>query len=134
MLPWLVLKLWNSISAADSPSKVPSPLPSSSRPRLTSRSATVFTRALQSLSRIGDDLDFSCTSFRLSISTVNSSRTAFGIVHFYPRFFGLYEVQGRQAQRDDSVETYARSPREKPFKFSLAGKVRLYTESSGFLG
>lgn len=84
---------------------------------------TVFTRALQTLSRIGDDLDFSCTSARLSISTVNSSRTAFGIVHFYPRFFGLYEVQGRQAQRDDSVGTDARTPREKPFKFSLAGKV-----------
>ncbi|BGO96448.1 cell cycle checkpoint control protein RAD9A [Rhodotorula toruloides] len=85
----------------------------------------VFTRALQTLSRIGDDLDFSCTSARLSISTVNSSRTAFGIVHFYPRFFGLYEVQGRQAQRDDSVGTDARTPREKPFKFSLAGKALL---------
>ncbi|BGP24195.1 hypothetical protein JCM10295v2_003103 [Rhodotorula toruloides] len=85
----------------------------------------VFTRALQTLSRIGDDLDFSCTSARLSISTVNSSRTAFGIVHFYPRFFGLYEVQGRQAQLYDSVGTDARTSKEKPFKFSLAGRALL---------
>ncbi|GAA5838120.1 hypothetical protein JCM9279_004130 [Rhodotorula babjevae] len=72
-----------------------------------------FTKALTCLSRIGDDLDFSATKQRLSVSTVNSSRTAFGIVHLYPRFFAEYYLVDPDADR--------------PAKFSITAKPFLST-------
>ena len=78
--------------------------------RLTCDPYTEFTKALTCLSRIGDDLDFSATKQRLSVSTVNSSRTAFGIVHLYPRFFAEYYLVDPDADR--------------PAKFSITAKVR----------
>ncbi|BGP47651.1 hypothetical protein JCM10450v2_003516 [Rhodotorula kratochvilovae] len=72
-----------------------------------------FTRALTCLSRIGDDLDFSATQQRLSISTVNSSRTAFGIAHFYPRFFAEFLL--------------ADPPADRPYKFSITARPFLST-------
>ncbi|TKA55252.1 hypothetical protein B0A53_02222 [Rhodotorula sp. CCFEE 5036] len=70
-----------------------------------------FRSALTCLARLGQDLDFTCTEQRLSVSTVNSSRTAFGIVHFYPNFFSSY------------------SPRdgEEKFRFSVNAKALLST-------
>ncbi|GJN88916.1 hypothetical protein Rhopal_001887-T1 [Rhodotorula paludigena] len=72
-----------------------------------------FTRAVACLTKIGDDLDFSCAPTRLSISTVNSSRTAFGIVHLYTRFFAEYRLVDPESER--------------PYKFSITGKPFLST-------
>ncbi|GAA6008522.1 uncharacterized protein JCM10292_006952 [Rhodotorula paludigena] len=72
-----------------------------------------FTRAVACLTKIGDDLDFSCAPTRLSISTVNSSRTAFGIVHLYTRFFAEYRLVDPESER--------------PCKFSITGKPFLST-------
>ncbi|BGP39550.1 hypothetical protein JCM10449v2_003501 [Rhodotorula kratochvilovae] len=77
-----------------------------------------FTRALTCLSRIGDDLDFSATQQRLSISTVNSSRTAFGIAHFYPRFFAEFLLADPAADR--------------PYKFSITARARLSSSHTRF--
>ncbi|GAA5940090.1 uncharacterized protein JCM15063_001700 [Sporobolomyces koalae] len=68
-----------------------------------------FTRALTCLTRFGDELDFLVTRTKTSISTVNSSRTAFAVVHLYPRFFQHY------ALLDDLAH----------FKFSVNGKALL---------
>ncbi|GAA5924704.1 hypothetical protein JCM1841_006390 [Sporobolomyces salmonicolor] len=68
-----------------------------------------FTRALSCLARFGEELDFIAANDKLSISTVNSSRTAFGVVSFYPRFFVEYAL-------DDP---------SKQFKFSVTGKALL---------
>ncbi|GAA6051798.1 hypothetical protein JCM3770_004978 [Rhodotorula araucariae] len=67
-----------------------------------------FTRALACLARIGDELDFSAAHQRLSISTVNSSRTAFGIAHFYSRFFADFRLADLAA--------------DGPCKFSITAK------------
>ncbi|GAA6061814.1 hypothetical protein JCM10212_001120 [Sporobolomyces blumeae] len=68
-----------------------------------------FTRALACLVRFGEDLDLIATRERVSVSAVNSSRTAFGVVHFFPRFFQHFSLL------DDS----------EPFKFSVTGKALL---------
>ncbi|GAA5876592.1 hypothetical protein JCM1840_000819 [Sporobolomyces johnsonii] len=68
-----------------------------------------FTRALSCLTRFGEELDFIAANDKLSISTVNSSRTAFGVVSFYPRFFVEYALDDPSTQ----------------FKFSVTGKALL---------
>ncbi|GAA5847665.1 hypothetical protein JCM5353_006857 [Sporobolomyces roseus] len=68
-----------------------------------------FTRALTCLSKFGEELDFLVTRERVSISTVNSSRTAFGVVHFYPNFF----------------QQFALSDERGTFKFSVTAKALL---------
>lgn len=99
---------WNSKSQAQS-SSVSSP---SLSPRLpphlqTHRDSVYahadFRSALTCLARLGQDLDFTCTEQRLSVSTVNSSRTAFGIVHFYPDFFSSYSPRDGQEKFRFSV-------------------------------
>ncbi|KWU46313.1 hypothetical protein RHOSPDRAFT_32317 [Rhodotorula sp. JG-1b] len=75
-----------------------------------------FRSALTCLSRLGQDLDFTCTEQRLSVSTVNSSRTAFGIVHFYPSFFTSYSpLQATPSDEGDK------------FRFSVNAKSLLST-------
>jgi hypothetical protein len=74
-----------------------------------------FTRSLSTLLRLSSpgstsgDIDFTCTSSRLSLSVVNPSRTAFGVVHFYQNFFAHYDVQQDKNGR--------------AFKFAVTGKV-----------
>lgn len=79
-----------------------------------------FRGALQCLGRLGEDLDFTCAPDRLSVSVVNSSRTAFGIVHFYPRFFQRYHLD-LPGEADD--ERSSSSPANAKFRFSVTAKV-----------
>lgn len=90
---------------------------------------TDFRSALQCLTKLGEDLDFSCAPDRLSVSTVNSSRTAFGIVHFYPRFFTRYDIadqdgNGTGPSRRRRSHTSGASQTQAKFRFSVTGKVR----------
>ncbi|GAA5887391.1 hypothetical protein JCM16303_004268 [Sporobolomyces ruberrimus] len=70
-----------------------------------------FVRALTCLTRFGEDLDFNVQSNHCSISTVNSSRTAFGVVNLFPTFFQSYHLS-------DTNEGGR-------FKFSVNGKSLL---------
>ena len=56
-------------------------------------------------------MDFLVTCDKVSISTVNSSRTAFGVVHFFPRFFQDFALR-------DGLQGGI-------FKFSVNAKVNL---------
>nr|CDS33938.1 cell cycle checkpoint control protein rad9a [Hymenolepis microstoma] len=47
----------------------------------------VFTRAITSLGKLGDDIFFECSSDELSIRCVNSTRSAFAVVSFSGKFF-----------------------------------------------
>ncbi|GAA5982198.1 hypothetical protein JCM10908_004780 [Rhodotorula pacifica] len=86
-----------------------------------------FRSALTCLSRLGgEDLDFTCTSERVSVSTVNSSRTAFGIVHFYPRFFARYDIQADNDYRGNATGSTAAGGGDK-FRFSVTAKALLST-------
>ncbi|GAA5904417.1 uncharacterized protein JCM6883_006485 [Sporobolomyces salmoneus] len=70
-----------------------------------------FTRALNCLTKFGDELDVIVSRDKCSFSTVNSSRTAFAVLHFFPSFFQDYQLNpGADSQL---------------FKFSVNGKALL---------
>lgn len=56
-------------------------------------SHTDFTRSLACLTKFGQDIDISATRHKLKLSSVNPSRSAFGLVAFNPAFFSRYDVQ-----------------------------------------
>ncbi|BGP15663.1 hypothetical protein JCM10213_006167 [Rhodosporidiobolus nylandii] len=76
-----------------------------------------FSRALNTLLKLAGspsaDLDFTCTPSRLSLSVVNPSRTAFGVAHFYERFFQSYEV----------LDDGGGGGGGRAFKFAVTGKA-----------
>ncbi|GAA5905026.1 hypothetical protein JCM6882_002421 [Rhodosporidiobolus microsporus] len=82
-----------------------------------------FTRSLNTLLRLSSssssasDIDFTCTPERLSLSVVNPSRTAFGVAHFYERFFAHYAVEGSGGGGGKKGG--------KAFKFAVTGKALL---------
>jgi hypothetical protein len=52
----------------------------------------VLGKALQALSKIGDELYMEAKSDRLSLITLNSSKTVCARFHFFETFFSSYEV------------------------------------------
>ncbi|KAM0787645.1 hypothetical protein ACM66B_003709 [Microbotryomycetes sp. NB124-2] len=54
-----------------------------------------FTRALTCLTKFGEDIDLSIGRSELKLSSVNASRSAFGLVAFRSDFFARYSVQRR---------------------------------------
>ncbi|GAA5834643.1 hypothetical protein JCM11251_003621 [Rhodosporidiobolus azoricus] len=85
-----------------------------------------FTRSLSTLLRLSSssssasDIDFTCTPHRLSLSVVNPSRTAFGVAHFYERFFAHYEVDETNGGTGKGAGYGG-----KAFKFAVTGKALL---------
>lgn len=70
-----------------------------------------FTRALTCLTKFGEEIDISATAKSFRISSVNSSRSAFAVFVFDPKFFSRYDLlEGQEGPM-------ARM-------FSLLGKVR----------
>jgi hypothetical protein len=76
-----------------------------------------FTKALTCLTKIGDEVDISATTTQLKMSTVNASRSAFGVFTFQPSFFDKYELSGST----DSSNILT---------FSIAGKVSSFDTHS----
>ena len=62
-----------------------------------------FTRALACLSKYSDDITISASPANLTLSAVNSSKSAYGRIIFYPSFFDSYNIQvtTSQIRRDD---------------------------------
>ncbi|KAK4047020.1 hypothetical protein OIV83_005706 [Microbotryomycetes sp. JL201] len=54
-----------------------------------------FTRALACLTKFGEDIDLSVGRSELKLSSVNASRSAFGLVAFRSDFFARYDVHRR---------------------------------------
>ncbi|KII92728.1 hypothetical protein PLICRDRAFT_51091 [Plicaturopsis crispa FD-325 SS-3] len=73
---------------------------------LDSGSLKPFTRALTCLSKYGDDLSIYATPESLSLSTTNSSMSAYCRFKYDPQFFITYKVGDRRVGRDipDDVE------------------------------
>ncbi|GAA6021631.1 hypothetical protein JCM11491_001245 [Sporobolomyces phaffii] len=91
-----------------------------------------FVRALTCLTRFGEELDFLVTATRCSISTVNSSRTAFAVVHLYPSLFDSYALlvpptpSPSSSSASSSTSSVSRRRGETPpYKFSVSGKALL---------
>ncbi|GAA5964577.1 hypothetical protein JCM3765_005242 [Sporobolomyces pararoseus] len=80
-----------------------------------------FTRALTCLTKFGEELDFLANSEKVSISSVNSSRTGFSVIHFFENFFINYKLlpqtQGGGRKRGNGTNN--------KFKFSVNGKSLL---------
>ncbi|KAL8280610.1 hypothetical protein RQP46_006933 [Phenoliferia psychrophenolica] len=51
-----------------------------------------FSRCLTCLTRFGEDIDVSATAQHFKISSINSSRSAFGVFNFDPDFFSRYDL------------------------------------------
>jgi cell cycle checkpoint control protein RAD9A len=61
-------------------------------------------RALTCLSKYGDDLTIYATPEYFSLSTTNSSKTAYCRFHYEREFFTRYAVGNTQGVRDPDVE------------------------------
>ncbi|KAI9142555.1 Rad9-domain-containing protein [Paraphysoderma sedebokerense] len=62
-----------------------------------------FAKFLQCLLKIGDELFVEARPHKLQFSTVNSSKSAFAVFQFAPKFFDFYEVTDKIAE-DISIE------------------------------
>ncbi|XP_059178420.1 cell cycle checkpoint control protein RAD9A-like isoform X2 [Physella acuta] len=70
-------------------------------------SLKVFGRAIQSLSKIGDELYFEPLDDGLYLRSVNSSRSAYACFQFSPSFF-LHYVNGSQTDANNSDDDFLR--------------------------
>ncbi|RUS16191.1 Rad9-domain-containing protein [Endogone sp. FLAS-F59071] len=62
-----------------------------------------FSRVLACLSKIGDDLIIDATKEKLVLTTINSSRSAYAIYYFAPKFFDEYRIEfPRDGRQDDA--------------------------------
>ena len=61
-------------------------------------------RALTCLSKYGDDLTIYATPEYFSLSTTNSSKTAYCRFHYEPEFFTKYAVDSAPGERRADVE------------------------------
>ncbi|KAG8968385.1 hypothetical protein FRC03_007582 [Tulasnella sp. 419] len=62
-----------------------------------------FTKALVALSKYGDDLDIHATPDHLSLSSTNSSKSAYGRFRLLPHFFEKYSVGDPFRMSEDDV-------------------------------
>lgn len=68
--------------------------------RIYSKLLAVMSKAIQALSRIGDELCFQAKPEHLSLITVNMSRTAFVSFDFLDVFFSSYTAKETNLEKD----------------------------------
>ncbi|KAM0746050.1 hypothetical protein T439DRAFT_330033 [Meredithblackwellia eburnea MCA 4105] len=95
---------------------------------LSSLALKEFSRCLTCLTRFGDDIDIAASPKHLKLSSINSSRSAFGVITFQPTFFGKYELLVPERDRKGMRRARDGDGNEKKgetLRFSVTGKALL---------